>query len=152
LADLLAQRLIAKGWLPADYDRAWLERVAALLQDRLRVLEDLEEEHAFFFQEPIRYEPASVEKFLRKNGIAKRLLALRERLSRLTTFETSQVEEATRALVAEERLQSKDLIHPVRVALTGREVSPPLFESMAILGKEKVLSRLEHAATNLAGG
>jgi len=150
LAELLAQRLLAKGWLRAGYDRVWLERVAALVQDRLRVLENIEEEHAFFFQEPIQYEEASVEKFLRKNGVAQRLLELRERLSRLTSFETSRVEEVTRGLVAEEQLQSKDLIHPVRVAVTGREVSPPLFESMAVLGKEKVLSRLEYAATTLA--
>ena len=150
LAELLAQRLMAKRWLPATYDRAWLERITALLQDRLRVLEDIVEEHAFFFQDAVQYQEEAVAKFLRRDGIAERLLRLRDRLSRLSTFETAQVEESTRALVTEEQLSSKDLIHPVRVALTGREVSPPLFETMSILGREKVLSRLERAASMVA--
>jgi len=151
LAELLAERLTAKGWLSADYDRAWLARLAALLQDRLRVLEDIEDEHAFFFREPPDYEEAAVEKFLRHDGVAERLLALRERLSRLASFDTPAIEAATRALVAERQLPSKELIHPARVAVTGREVSPPLFETMAVLGREKVLSRLAHAATLAQG-
>ena len=146
LADLMAQRLIAKGWLPADYDRPWLERIAAVLQDRLRVLEDLEEEHLFFFQESPTYHDEAVKQFLRHNGTAGRLLELRDRLRQLPNFETSTVEQATRALVAERALDSKELIHPARVAVTGRAVSPPLFEVMSILGKERVLKRLEYAA------
>ena len=151
LAGLLAERLIAKGWLPADYDRAWLERIAELLQDRLRVLEDIEEEHAFFFRDPVEYQGEAVTQYLQRDGVAARLLELKDRLGRLAEFETSAVEEATRALVAERQLESKDLIHPVRVAVTGRAVSPPLFELMAILGRDTVLKRLEYAATNLAG-
>ena len=146
LAELLAERLLAKGLIPADYDRAWLERLAALLQDRLRVLEDLEDEHAFFFREPPDYEAEAVETFLRRDGTAERLLELRERLSRLASFDAPAIEAAARALAAERQLASKELIHPVRVAVTGRGVSPPLFETMAVLGKEKVLSRLERAA------
>ena len=150
LAELLAERLIAKGWLSQGYDRAWLERITALLQDRMRVLEDVEEEHGFFFVDPPSYHEESVAQFLRGDGVAKRLLELRDRLSHLSGFETSKIEEITRAMVAEQQLQSKDLIHPVRVAVTGRAVSPPLFETMSILGKAKVLNRLEHAATTLA--
>ena len=147
LAQLLAQRLIAKGLLSADYDRAWLERIAALVQDRLRVLEDIEEEHAFFFQESPTYQPEAVAQFLRQDGVAERLSLLRERLAALETFETAKIEETTRGLIAEQQLSSKDLIHPVRVAVTGRSVSPPLFETLSIVGKDRVLSRLEHAAT-----
>ncbi len=150
LAALLAERLIAKGWLPPTYDRPWLERIAALLQDRLRVLEDIEEEHAFFFQEPVTYQPEAVSQFLQPDGVAQRLLALRERLSQLPAFETGAIETTTRGFMTEQGLESKTLVHPVRVAVTGRAVSPPLFETMSIIGKEKVLSRLEYAATTLA--
>ncbi|MBI2104371.1 MAG: glutamate--tRNA ligase [Candidatus Omnitrophica bacterium] len=150
LAELLAERLKAKGWLAADHDLDWLARVAALLQDRLRVLEDIEDQHAFFFREPPDYEEEAVAKYLRGDGVAERLLELRERLSRMSSFDAPAIEAAARALVAERQLASKDLIHPARVAVTGREVSPPLFETMAVLGKAKVLSRLEHAATALS--
>ncbi|MBI4004279.1 MAG: glutamate--tRNA ligase [Candidatus Omnitrophica bacterium] len=152
LADLLAQRLQAKGLLSQAVDRAWLERIAALLQDRLKVLEDIEEEHNFFFQEPLVYQEKAVEKFLRQDGMGPRLLELKERLSRLADFETAAIEQAVRGMVAEQHLEAKDLIHPARVAVTGRAVSPPLFEVMSILGKEKVISRLDYAATVLAKG
>ena len=151
LAGQLADRLLAKGLIDQTYDRAKLERIAVLLQDRLRVLEDIEEQHAFFFREPA-YQEEAVGQFLKQNGVGKRLLELRDRLNSLSSFDTAKVEEVTRALVAEQQLDAKQLIHPIRVAVTGRQVSPPLFETMSILGKETVLKRLEYAATTLAGG
>ena len=147
LAELLAQRLLAKGWLPPDYDRAWMERVAALLQDRLRVLEDIIDEHAFLFQDPPAYQDEAVAQFLRHDGVGRRLRELRDRLDRLPAFDTTGVEAVTRGLAAEQQLAPKDLIHPVRVAVTGRSVSPPLFESMALLGKARVLRRLDQAVS-----
>ena len=152
LAAMLAERLQAKGWLPADYDREWLARITALVQDRLRVLDDIVEEHGFFFQEPLTYQQDAVDRFLSQNGIVERLQELRNRLSGLAAFETAKIEEVTRGVAAEGQLSSKQLIQPVRVAVTGRAVSPPLFETMSILGRVKVLSRLEHAATVLAPG
>jgi len=149
LAELLAERLRAKGWLKEPWDRARLERIAALIQDRLRVLEDIEEEHAFFFQEPA-YQDEAVTQFLRRDSIMGHLAELRVRLSTVEPFDAAEIEQVTRALAAERRLSSKDLIQPARVAVTGRAVSPPLFETMAILGKGAVLKRLEHAVT-LAG-
>jgi len=149
LTALFAERLTAKGLVKPDVDRAWLSRIAKLLQDRIKVLSDLEEEHSFFFTDPVAYQEESVAQFLRQDGVSEHLLALKERLGQLPTFDTGSVERATRELIAERNLQAKDLIHPARVALTGRSVSPPLFETMAILGREKVLSRLEHAATQL---
>ncbi|MBI2094288.1 MAG: glutamate--tRNA ligase [Candidatus Omnitrophica bacterium] len=147
LADLLAERAKAKGWLKEDYDREWMQRLAALLQDRLRVLEDVEEQHAFFFLDAPEYQKEAVDEFLHQDGVAQRLLSLRERLAQLKTFEASSIEEITRAFIAEQKLTPKQLIHPVRVAITGRAVSPPLFETMSLLGQQKVLRRLENAAT-----
>ncbi|MBI4322810.1 MAG: glutamate--tRNA ligase, partial [Candidatus Omnitrophica bacterium] len=149
LTALFAERLIAKGLITPDVDRAWLSRIAKLLQDRIKVLSDVEDEHGFFFTDSIVYQEESVAQFLRQDGVSDHLLALKERLGRLPAFDTGSVERATRELIAQRNLQAKDLIHPARVALTGRSVSPPLFETMAILGREKVLSRLEHAATQL---
>ncbi|MBI3320500.1 MAG: glutamate--tRNA ligase [Candidatus Omnitrophica bacterium] len=149
LTDLFAQRLIAKGWLSEAYDAAWLSRIARLLQDRIKTLAELEEEHGFFFVDPPDYQMEAVDQFLRPNGIAEDLLALKDQLAPLASFETAAVEQATRACIAQRQRQPKELIHPVRVAVTGRSVSPPLFEVMSILGRDKVLKRLEYAATSL---
>jgi len=150
LAELLAQRLVEKGRLPASYDRAWMERIAALVRDRLKVLEEIEDQHAFFFQEPIEYDPKAVEQFLTKDGVAERLAEMTQRLSALPTFETAAIEEDVRGFVAERQLSAKEMIHPIRVAVTGRQVSPPLFEVLSILGREKVVRRLAYAAGHLA--
>ena len=145
LAELFAERLIAKGWLSNDYDRDWLKRITQLLHDRMRVLSDLEEENAFFFQDIPAYEPEAVANFLSGEPIVQQLIELRSRLGLLDSFDTTAVESVVRGLVAEKSLTAKALIHPIRVALTGRSVSPPLFEVMSILGKDRVLRRLEHA-------
>ena len=147
LAHLFAERLIAKGLLSATYDQARLARIAALLQDRLRVLEEVEEEHCFFFRDLPEYQEEAVAQFLRQEGVAERLVELSRRLRPLPMFETANIEQLIRALVAERQLSAKELIHPVRVAVTGRSVSPPLFEVLAILGKDTVLKRLEYAVT-----
>jgi glutamyl-tRNA synthetase len=60
------------------------------------------------------------------------------------------VETATRGLVAELGKPAGELIHPARVAITGREVSPGLFEVMALLGRDKTLLRLERAIRSLS--
>ena len=151
LTDLFAERLIAKGLVSVTYDRAWLSRIAGLLRDRLKTLSQLEEEHRFLFVEPIEYEDEAVQQLLRRDGIAANLSALKDRLKQLGSFETPQVEQAARALIAQRGLGAKDLIHPTRVAVTGRAVSPPLFEVMSIVGQAKVIGRLEYAAAHLAG-
>ncbi len=149
LSELLAQRAIARGWLRPDYDRAWMEQVTGVIRDRIKVLQDIEEEHSFFFLEPPTYDEEAVKQFVLQDGMTKRLLALKDRLGKLAAFDAAAVEEATRAFAAEQQMEAKALIHPVRVAVTGRAVSPPLFAVMAALGRERVLSRLEHAATKL---
>jgi glutamyl-tRNA synthetase len=151
LVMLLAERLDAKGWTEAAADRTRLTRITALIQERLRVLEDITEEHSFFFLDMPEYSEESVQKFLKQDGIPAKLKELKDRLNTLQPFEAAQVEEATRAFAAEKSLEPKALIQPVRVALTGRHVSPPLFETMAILGKDAVLRRLDHAATLASG-
>jgi glutamyl-tRNA synthetase len=152
LAKLFAQRLEAKGLIKAPYDMSRLTRIALLVRDRMRVLEDIEEEHAFFFQDAPEYQDEAVTQFLKKDGMPQRLLDLKSRLEKLPAFDTPQIEETTRGLAAEHQLSPKDLIQPVRVAVTGRAVSPPLFETMAILGKDSVLKRLERGAALAKNG
>jgi len=149
LAELLAQRLIPRGWLPADYDRAWMEQVASVVRDRIKVLQDIEEAHSFFFLDPPPYDPDAVRQHLQPEGVCQRLRELRDRLGALPRFDAASVEAATRGFAGEQQMEAKALIHPIRVALTGRAVSPPLFGVMAVLGRERVLHRLEYAATKL---
>ena len=68
-----------------------------------------------------------------------------ERLSHIDPFDAVMTEKVFRDLVAELGLEASDLVHPIRVALTGRAVGPGLFETIALLGKEKTIKRLLEA-------
>ncbi|HEX9781066.1 MAG TPA: glutamate--tRNA ligase [bacterium] len=149
LAPLLSERAAGRGWRAPSDDPAWFERLARVIGDRIKVLEDIEEEHAFFFADSPVYDEAAVEKYLRDGELAPRLLALNERLAGVEPFEAPGLEAAARALIEELGIEAKALIHPVRVALTGRSVSPPLFDVIALLGRDRVRRRLDYAATHL---
>jgi len=70
---------------------------------------------------------------------------LSERFSRAEPFDAVTTEKVFRELVAELGIKAADLVHPVRVALTGHSVGPGLFETIALLGKEKTIKRLAEA-------
>ena len=141
-AETVAPLLIKAGLLKEDYDKAYLERVINLLKERLPTLKDIVERGDFFFTEEIKFEDGAKEKHLTKD-LSKELLMLIGRLEKLADFSHDKIELEFRAVVAELGLKVKDLIHPVRVALSGKTVGPGLFELMAVLGKEKVIFRLK---------
>ena len=66
-------------------------------------------------------------------------------LDKVASFNLQTVEGACRQLIADEGIRAGELIHPVRVALTGKRVGPGLFELMSVLGRKKVLKRLTEA-------
>jgi glutamyl/glutaminyl-tRNA synthetase len=70
---------------------------------------------------------------------------LANRLADLKDYNIKTTEEIFRNLVAELGIQSGDLVHPVRVALTGRAIGPGLFDTMIILGQQKTVNRLRQA-------
>lgn len=148
LAKVIGERLREKGLIQDGYDTKQLARIAGLLKERLKVLSELEEDHRFLFEEP-QYQPEAVEQFLKQEGMRNRLNTLIEQLKGISGFEVAEIEQVMRSLMSENNWKPKQLIHPARVAISGRSVSPPLFETMSILGKETVCRRLGHAAQEL---
>jgi glutamyl-tRNA synthetase len=73
-------------------------------------------------------------------------------LGHVEPWEAGAIEAALRALLDEHGLSPRKGLQPLRVAITGSSVSPPLFESMAALGRVRVLERLQTAAVRLSGG
>ena len=79
-------------------------------------------------------------------GTKDKLTTLKERWASLKTFhDEKEVEVLLREAAGHLRIEARDLIHPARVALTGRSVSPSLFAVARLLGKEKVFNRIESA-------
>ena len=142
LIEELVPFLVAKNYINKDnFDRNFLLELVKLFQARLPRLNDFVEWADFFFlDEPVMDEEA-VKKYLAVD-LSKELKLFAARLDNLADFNVVNIEGAFRQLVAELGIEAKKLIHPVRVALTGKTIGPGLFEVIYHLGKEKSIKRL----------
>ncbi|MBC7348272.1 MAG: glutamate--tRNA ligase, partial [Clostridia bacterium] len=96
------------------------------------------------------YDPKGVARHFQVPGRAALLARVRERLADLETFDVAAVEAACRGLADELGIKAAEIIHPMRLALTGRTMGPGLFEIAATLGKEATLARLDRAVQYIA--
>ena len=150
--DELAVRV--KPWLQTaglwrdDYlgDRhAWFFAVLELLRPRAKRLGDFAVQGALFFSEAIEYDAAAVDKHLRGDGMDAHLAAIDFSLAGLETFDPVSTETALRAMAEARGVKAGVLIHSVRVAVSGKTVSPGLFDVLALLGRDRVRARLAEA-------
>ena len=128
-----------------DDRHAWFFAVLELLKPRAKKLNDMVEVGRFFFVELPEYDPAAVEKHLRAEGVAARFQALDAAFAALPTFDAASTEAALRTVADATDVKAATLIHAVRVAVTGRTVSPGLFDVLALLGRERTRVRLAAA-------
>ena len=148
-AELIARlmpSLDAAGFLTNDL--SWLARVLALLRPRAKKLPEFVEQITPFFVEPDGYDAEGVKKHLSAPGSREHVLALRDVYAGAEWTE-ADLEKALRALADERTVKPAVLIHGTRLAVTGRMVSPGLFEMLVLLGRETVLRRLEQLAGQL---
>jgi len=95
----------------------------------------------FFFLKNITIDPQAQQKFLAQD-LSKEFKLFIERLDKLDKLDIAAIEASFRELVAELNIQAKVLIHPIRVALTGKTIGPGLFEVIYYLGRERTKERL----------
>ncbi|MGQ9494783.1 MAG: glutamate--tRNA ligase [Thermoanaerobaculaceae bacterium] len=149
------RNLTPEEWLQrlrADlFSDAYLLQVVPLVRERIDKLEDFLAYGAFFFVGEVSYDAKAREKLIPKgfsaSGAAQILESLlEERLDPLLDWQKETLEEHLRQFASERGLAPGDLFMSVRVAVTGRTATPPLFETMAVLGKEICRRRLRRAA------
>jgi glutamyl/glutaminyl-tRNA synthetase len=148
IAALLEPWLREKGQWRREYageKRRWLLSVIALLKPRVRRLDQFLEDGAFFFDEAIEYDASAVAKHLSGEGIRGHLQAIESFLNTVEPFMASRLEPGVRSLAAERGVKAGTLIHATRVAVTGRAVSPGLFEVLELLGRQRSVERLRRA-------
>jgi glutamyl-tRNA synthetase len=132
---------------PTDEQRRILAGAVPLVHERIGKLTEGVTMLGFLLVDEADFtrDPADVEKLLDADGRAV-VKAAHDALAGLDTWTTEAIDEALRkALVEELGLKPRNAFGPVRVALTGRRVSPPLFESLELLGRERSLARLASA-------
>ena len=130
-------------------DMPRLTAIMALLRDRLNRTTEIPESVGYFYGGEIEYEGQEFEKQLGKEFVRENFPELVERLQALPEWTEEAIEEAVRGLAAEKEKGARHLIHPLRFAATGRTVSAGLFETLALLGRERTLLRLERAVREI---
>jgi len=137
-----------KNVLDDKFDKnRWLKIVTAY-KERTRTLEDLVSVYKIFFHDVIEYDEKAVEKYLKKPGAEGIIARCKKAVETCSGFDKLTIEESYRKLADELKIKAAELIHPTRVAISGKTVGAGLFDMMELLGREKVLTRLGKFTAN----
>jgi glutamyl-tRNA synthetase len=147
---------LIRPWIEKGLDRALREDewarfgiVAPLVQERTHLLPDAADQVRFLFEDFDEYDPASWDKVMTKDGVDRVLDEAMKALEALGNWEAAVIEGELRKLPDSLGLGAAKVFQPIRVAVTGSSVSPPLFESMAALGEDRTLERIRRARREL---
>ncbi len=145
LADKARPHVEAAGYDVSD-DR--LQTICGLVQDRIQVVPEVVTDNRYFFEDPEAYEEAGVEKRWNEES-ADLLLAYADRLEGVDAFDTDTVETELRDLADEKDVGAGAIIHPSRLAVSGRSYGPGVFGLLAAVGKEACIRRMHRAVEAL---
>ncbi len=138
--------LNARGHDLSMRDPEWIATLVRAIGDRLKTLADVERHGAFVLDPSFEFDEAAWAELREKLQAAEHLEALAARFEVLAEFAIVDLERETRALAAERGLKAGELIGMARIALTGRKVSPGIFEVVWLLGRKAAVQRLRDAA------
>jgi len=148
VVDLVIACLRDQGLLDGEVtpeQRAYVGRVVSIMGERLRLPRDILSYGDFFFRPEVAFDPQAVARHLSAPGSARLLRHLRDALAGTRAWDLSSIETAVRGAATHLGVEDKAVIHPLRVALTGKTVGPGLFELTEVLGRARVLDRLDRA-------
>jgi glutamyl-tRNA synthetase len=129
---------------PTADERSCAEKVIAAAGDRIKVAGDILAFDDFFRgDDQLQYDEPSFEKYIRQADAGALLGRFRDVLATTEPFDAPTLEALMQQFIAAEVIKINHIIHPVRVAVTGKSVGLGLFDTLAILGRERVLRRIE---------
>jgi len=129
----------------ASRDPAWFARAVDLIRPRTRLLHDFTGWARAFFTDDFEYEAEARAKFWKDEKLPELLAKLTDALAALPDWNHDACDAALRGVAAAEGVKAGLLINATRVAIVGRAVAPPLFETMVVLGKDRVIARMRRA-------
>ncbi|HDQ04468.1 MAG TPA: glutamate--tRNA ligase [Deltaproteobacteria bacterium] len=129
----------------AEADADYVKKIIGDLRTRSRTLVEMAASADFYFAENLQYEPEAAQKFLQPEAAA-HLKEIAARLPAWGNFTKEGIEEFLKSYAQEKEIKLKIIAQPLRVALTGKTVSPGIDEVMVTLGKDRVVKRIMDAA------
>ncbi len=143
--NLVVPLWIEAGFLRCGEDserRYWLEEIVKAVGDRLKVLPDIMTYTDFFFREPAQMDEKTAAVVAKAAADRPYFDRICRRLEALPEFQRGPIEETIRGVMKEDNLSANRVIQPLRAAISGRLVTPGIFESLELLGREKALERV----------
>ena len=154
-AQLKRDGLWQEKWGSTEEGKAWLARAVDLIRPRTRFLPDFTSWARGFFTDDFQYDQEAREKFWKDEKVPGLLAQTATALEALPDWNHDACDAATRAVAAEGGVKAGVLINAIRVAIVGRAVAPPLFDTMVSIGRDAILRRLhratEYLSTNPSG-
>ena len=146
---LMKDELAGKALISSE---KYVKDILPLIQERARTLVEVAELAQFFFVDELAYDSTLlIGKNMNRESATQALGVSQQRLGQLKVFDAESLEAVLRPLAVELGLKTGQLFGTLRIAVTGRTAAPPLFQTMAVLGKERCLRRIEAALDRLRG-
>jgi len=123
----------------------YIKQIVEISRDRAKTLDELADSIAFFFKDVTEYEEKGIRKHFTKENAAKLLALGADALEKLDDFTLDKIDATFRNITDDMGLKAAEIIHPTRLAITGRTVGPGLFDIIALLGREKTAERMRKA-------
>jgi glutamyl-tRNA synthetase len=142
--DLAVVRLKSSGVKLDEYPEQYVRAALQTCKGKINTLDELPAYCGFYFTDDFDYNPDGVAKHFTPEN-KPRLKAIRGALGALDKFDAMQIEATFKATAAQLGVKVGALIHPTRLAVTGSNAGPSLYHLLEVLGKEKVLARIDRA-------
>lgn len=140
----MLERGLREGFISSIPDEEYLVQVWELIKSRIYLLRDLIESVRYLFEDPDSYDAKGAMKYFSPQGM-EHLQRLVEELERLEPWDRGSLETLVRAKAEQWGISAGSLIHPLRLAVSGVTVGPGLFELLEVLGRERVVRRVERS-------
>jgi glutamyl-tRNA synthetase len=130
-------------------DEKYLRAVLVIVKEKIKLFKDVPEWTAYFFTD-YDFDPAAAENVFGKPEAATRLSALRDEFAKIDNWNLEQIESTLKALAQKLDCKTGDLVHPARIAVSGRAIGPSLYHMLEVMGKKRVLARFERATAKFS--
>jgi len=140
----LSEPFVRKAGIPIS-DQRYLFKVLEIIKEKIKFFRDVPDWIGYFFTEKYAFDPDAVAKTLRSPEALGRLRRLRERYAAQEDWSAAGLEAALKQLGAEIGCKTGDLVHPARVAVSGRSVGPSLYHMLEVMGQARALQRMDRA-------
>lgn len=132
-------------------DESYLLNVLGIVKEKIKLFRDVPDWISYFFTEDLVMDSEAVEKTLKSSAALDRLAKLRVKFAEESEWTPEVLETSLKTIAAKLGCKTGELVHPARVAVSGRSVGPSLYHMLAIMGKERVLHRFDLAIRSLGG-